>query len=708
MPESDTPQPQSTSNENVNHRNDRFAFWLFLLGLCVYLLTRLIRLPDFPIYFFTDEAIQTQQAADLIAHGFHNAEGVLLPTYFQNGGQYNLSLSVYAQVIPTLLFGKSVWVTRGTSVLLTLVAAVALGLTLKDAFHNKYWWLGPILLAAVPAWFLHSRTAFETVIMASMYAGFLYFYLRYRANLPKALFPALIFGALAFYAYSPGQVIVVVTGVMLLIADAPYHWKHRRTVLIGLGLLVVLAIPFLRFSLTQGDERLHHLTILNSYWVKPIPFYEKLLTYFSRYLKGLNPFYWFWPNPSFIEKYWPNVNLPGWLFSAQSDLARHTMKGYGHILLITFPFWLTGLIKCFRRFKEPAYRTLLLATLAAPSGAAIVDWGITRGMVFIIPATLMTALGVEAALNWLVIRWKKLQYWQASSVLFLCLAGFSFWMLRDALQNGPTWYHDYGLGGMQYGARQVFPRAAKIAQAEPETTVLVSSIWANGPDVVLRYFADGLTNLRMGNINAWGLEYHPLDRNMLFVMTQEDLDYVYDSGKFTDVTVEEIIPYPDGSSGFYFVRLEYVDDIEAILTEEREARQTLSSEIISIQGQPVKVQYSILDMNEIAHAFDGDPTTLIRTLEANPLRLVLTFSQPVDVGGVTLVIGGTPTRMTVTAFHQGEKLDTVVMEVGQASVVREMNLAFEKVLSVDKIQIEILSINDGEIAHVHLWEVTLH
>ena len=90
----------------------RLGTWLFMLSLAVYLLTRLIRLPDFPIYFFTDEAIQTQQAANLLSHGFRSAEGVLLPTYFENGGQYNLSLSVYAQVLPTLLLGKSVWVTR--------------------------------------------------------------------------------------------------------------------------------------------------------------------------------------------------------------------------------------------------------------------------------------------------------------------------------------------------------------------------------------------------------------------------------------------------------------------------------------------------------------------------------------------------------------------------------------------------------------------
>ena len=685
----------------------RLGTWLFVLSLAVYLLTRLIRLPDFPIYFFTDEAIQTQQAANLLARGFRSAEGVLLPTYFENGGQYNLSLSVYAQVLPTLLLGKSIWVTRGVAALLTLTAAISLGLTLKHIFNIRYWWIGPLLLAAVPAWFLHSRTAFETALMASMCAAFLYFYLLYRKERLWALYPALLFGALAFYAYSPGQVIVVVTGMMLLVADAKYHWQHRKTALAGLGLILLLAVPYLRFSLTQGQARLQHLIQLNSYWIKPIPLYEKVLNYIARYLKGLNPFYWFWPNPSLLEKFWPDIDLPRWLFSNQADLARHTMKGYGHILWVTFPFWFIGLVRCIRRFKDPAHRTLIFATLAAPSGAAIVDWGITRGLVFIIPATLMTALGIEASLQWLRNKQPKLKTPVLAIIIFILLTSFSFFMLGDALTNGPTWTTDYGLEGMQYGSQQVFTRAAEIAREQSETTVLVSSTWANGSDVLLRFFADDLPNLRMGNINAFALEYRPLDRNTLFVMTQDDVDFIDESDKFTDVTIEEVIPYPNGSPGFYFVRLAYVDDIEAILEAEKQARQSLLMEELTVHGQTIQVEYPMLDINEIQQAFDGDSTTLIRTLEANPLRLVLTFPEKTELSGVTLIIGGTPSRITMTAVSDGEALETVVQEVDESIITREVQLTFSHALQIDQLIIEKLSVYDGEIAHVHLWEVIL-
>ena len=86
-------------------RNDRRGLcawgmenWLFSGGLLLYLLTRLIQLDKFPIFFFTDEAVQTMSAVDLIARGFRDSAGRLLPAYFENGGQYNLSPVSYTHL----------------------------------------------------------------------------------------------------------------------------------------------------------------------------------------------------------------------------------------------------------------------------------------------------------------------------------------------------------------------------------------------------------------------------------------------------------------------------------------------------------------------------------------------------------------------------------------------------------------------------------
>ena len=49
-----------------------------------------------------NEAVQTMSAVDLIARGMRDSLGRLFPVYFENGGQYNLSLSVYLQLLPAL------------------------------------------------------------------------------------------------------------------------------------------------------------------------------------------------------------------------------------------------------------------------------------------------------------------------------------------------------------------------------------------------------------------------------------------------------------------------------------------------------------------------------------------------------------------------------------------------------------------------------
>ena len=251
-------------------RRWRFENKLFLIVLFIYTLTRLIAIEDFPIYFFTDEAAQTVLAENLVKHDFHDGDGTFLPTYFENNYLYNLSLSVYAQVIPYLFFGKSVFVTRATSALLSILAALAIGLMLRDIFRIRYWWVGSLALSITPAWFLHSRTAFETVIFVSLYAMMLLFYMRYRSGSPSNLLLTILFAGLAFYSYSGGQLIIAGTAALVFISDFRYHIEQKRTILLSLPLVLVIALPYIRFQLDYEGETYFHLRMLGTYWLENI------------------------------------------------------------------------------------------------------------------------------------------------------------------------------------------------------------------------------------------------------------------------------------------------------------------------------------------------------------------------------------------------------------------------------------------------------
>lgn len=658
---------------------------LLTLSLLVYALVHLIRLPDFPIYFFTDEAIQTLLAQNFFRDGLR-AGGEFFPTYFYNSYQYNLGTSVYLQVVPYLVLGKSIWVTRGIAALTTLLAALWVSLALKKVLSIPYAWCGALMLSLTPAWFLHARTAFETSLAVTFYAGFIYYYLRYRNDSPRHIYKAILCAALAFYAYSPMQMVIGITALLLFFSDLKYHWQERRIVLKGMGVILLCALPFLRFQLAHPAENLHHLQNLGSYWVDPLPVSEKLGHFFGQYLSGLNPMYWYLPN---------NVDLP-----------RHLMKGYGHVLWSTFPLMLVGLWTSLRNFKQSSHRTLLVSLLAAPSGAALVALGITRALVMVIPLAIFSALGLSRFLLWVEKRWRPNRLLLAGGA-FILLAGSNFWMLNDALTRGPTWYNNYGLDGMQYGAKQVFQAISEILKTSPDTHIVLSPSWANGTDTVANFFFSDPLPFEMSGLEAYTIQRLPLDQKTLFILPTNEYENLQDSQKFTDIQVERILPYPDRSPGFYFVRARYVDNIDEIFASEKAARSILQEENVAMGKILAHVRYSYLDMGPIQNVFDENSDTLIRTQEANPLVLEITFNQPQSVRAVLVTIGGTATGIVFRAVDASGQTFTQEQITEAASTLRTLEFTIPGNFQVKQFRLEVKNTYDESPAHVHLWDVSL-
>jgi hypothetical protein len=674
---------------------------LFIISIGIYLLIRLIGLVKFPIFFFTDEAIQTMSAIDLLNNHLRSPEGILLPAFFKNGPYYNLGLSVYLQIVPYLLLGKSVFITRATSVVFSLVAAVSGSLTLRQFFNVRHWWAGVLLLSIAPTWFLHSRTAFETVIFVSCYAGFIFSYLLYRCRSPSYLYLALIMAGLAFYSYSAGQLVIAATGIALLFLDMRYHWENRKMIGKVLIVLVIIALPYIRFRLGSTFTPAEHLQLLNSYWIQPISLGEKLSRFWAEYSRGLSVHYWFIPN--------------------NNDLERHTMKGYGNLPIFTLPFFITGLILTVWNIRKPAYRVLLVALLTAPLGSSLVGIGITRVLVFIIPATLLTVLGMGYCLDWLE---KVLQ--SALSVrpklhavknklptlmsigLFLLLVLGNVLLARDALINGPLWFSNYGLGGMQYGASQLFPAVTDYQKSHPDAHIIVSPSWANGTDVLARFFSTGDEQFEMGSIEGYLFERKPLDENTVFVMIPDEYQKTIDSGKFTNIRIDQTLPYPNGQVGFYFVRLQYVDNIDEILAAEQELRNALQEATITISGEPVQVSYSMLDMGTIDQVFDGDRKTVARTLEANPFIIELTFPEEHQLSGYKMFLGSADIRVTVILYPaESEQPLRSVADFDGSPSNPELDVNFGQTVTTKNLHFEILQPYSGVPSNVHVWEIEL-
>ena len=665
-----------------------FEWVLFGLALLVYLITRLWAMDRFPIYFFADEATHAVYAQDLLDHGLKDAKGAFLPIYFEAAGnRWTPLLSVYVHAISVALFGKSLLVTRATSALMSVLAALAVALILKLVFKARYWWAGALIVAVTPAWFLHSRTGFETVMMSSFFACFLLCYLLYRTRSPRFLFAAILFGAATFYTYSNGQMIMAAAGALLALSDIPYHVKNWRTVLLGLLLIVVLAVPVLRFRASQPGSMNTHLRTIDSYLFHTMPASAKAEQFVKTFSYGLSPTYWFLPN--------------------DHDLVRHRMKGYGNLPLPLLPFFLIGTGLCLWRVKSSPHRAVLLAALATPVGAALVDVSITRVLAFVVPASILIGLGLEAAMGLLK---RRVSYWITAVAIFLVLAGAAGWMLRDALTNGPLWYSDYGLYGMQYGAKQLFVDAVpEDLRKDPNARFMMTSTWANGADTFIRFFLtkEQASRVQMSNIDFYTMARRELNPNIVLVMTPVEYERANSSGKFKSVEVERTIPYPDGSPGFYFARLAYADNFDDVLAQEREARSKPVQDQVVLDGQAVSVLHSQLDMGLVPNVFDGDTFTLVRGLEANPLVFEFTFPQPRKITGLGVVFASMDFTLTAKLYT-----DPAGEPVAYTQTFRglppdpHVDMAFEGAPdAVTKLRLEVLQLNAGNEVHIHVREL---
>ena len=672
-------------------RTRTLAAWLFYLALGVYTLTRLIGLSDFPLYFFTDEAIQTVLAADFIRDGYRNFLGELFPTYFQNGPFWNLSVSVYAQVLPFLIFGKSIFVTRATSVLITVAGAVAVGLILKQFFKASYWWAGVLLLSVAPSWFLHSRTAFETAEMVALYACFLYFYLKYRYESPRCLYAALVFGALSFYGYSPGQMVMVVSGALLALSDLRYHWQNRRVGLMGVGLLLVLALPLARFRVQHPDAAYNQLRERGSYLVDPrIPLAEKVQKTADEYLYGLSPGYWYVPNGR--------------------DISRHIMKGYGNLPTWTFPLAVIGLLVILRHFRSSSHRLVLIALLASPSGGALAEIGITRVLMFVIPATLMAALGLEWVLAWMEKRGAPRT--ALALGVFALLTTQNVLLLRAGLVDGPTWFTDYGLGGMQYGTQVLFAdRIPGYLARDPRARVSISPSWANGPEVFARFFltVEQQARVDFGTADWYTSERRDLTEHNLIIMPADEYARALENPRLANIQVQAVLLYPDGTPGFYVTHMQYSAEADALFEEDRQARQANVTDTLTLAGQTVTITHSQLGGGSLNDVVDGDRFTLGRGLEANPILFDFAFPAPRSLTGVSVTTGSmVDFTVTLHVYADGAP-DPQVYSQTFRGLPSDPTVEFDfqpAPQAIHRVSVEISDNAAGPTAAVHVREIT--
>jgi hypothetical protein len=192
-------------------------------------------------------------------------------------------------------------------------------------------------------------------------------------------------------------------------------------------------------------------------------------------------------------------------------------------------------------------------------------------------------------------------------------------------------------------------------------------------------------------------------------MTPSEYERARTSGKFKSVDVDQVIPYPDGTAGFYFARLAYVDNVEAAFAADREARRQPVESQAQIAGESIRVRHSVLDAGQISHTFDGDSFTLARGQEANPFVLELIFPRPRPVTGLMLTVGSMDFSVTAQV-HAGDQDEPATYTETFRGLPPDprVELSFDRgPAQATQIRLEIQNLQAGETANIHIREVVV-
>jgi hypothetical protein len=288
------------------------------------------------------------------------------------------------------------------------------------------------------------------------------------------------------------------------------------------------------------------------------------------------------------------------------------------------------------------------------------------------------------------------------------MTGLSIFMLRDALVNGPTWFEDYSLYGMQYGAKQVFQDVVRVGlEQDPNRSYVVSPSWANGTEQFVSFFipAPLQSRVSLGQpvnfIDA--LKKNPSD--IYFVATSDEYDKLIHKTEFQNIEIKQTLPFPNGKPGFYVLTLRVSDNIEQIIAAEKEAQRHPVEDTMSLNGQNIRVIHSPLGSGRIEDMLDNDPDSLARVMLANPFLIDLYPTTPINTSSLILQTGSLPNfTVTISLYAPGSSTPVnytqTFLNLPPDPLV---NILFDKgPATSERIKIEIKDNLSGDESQIHV------
>jgi hypothetical protein len=282
-------------------------------------------------------------------------------------------------------------------------------------------------------------------------------------------------------------------------------------------------------------------------------------------------------------------------------------------------------------------------------------------------------------------------------------------LLTTALIDGPTWFHDYSLGGLQYGGSQVFRVVKDELDRAPDTHIVMSHVWANNPDALAEFFLtdDERSRFKLLSINDLLSQEPDLSSKPIFVLPTDDYLAAQKSNRLVLDPPLQIIPYPDGTPGFYFLHLRYVDNIDALMEADRAELRRMRETPATLDNQSIIVRHPALDNGSINGLFDHDRLTLARGAISNPIVYELVFPTPRSISTVGIDTWSTTFDLTITITPPNGPPQTITTSYRELPNEPHIDVAIPGgPIQASVLRIELHDLRQEVPAHIHIMEIT--
>lgn len=364
--------------------------------------------------------------------------GTVLPVFFESLGDFKAPVFIYSSIAFIHFFGLTVTAVRVTSVAYAILSIILISLLSGYMFNRKIGVLSGLILATTP-WFIHlSKIGFELNsmnpwLLLSLLTTCISF--RHERFYPLAATSFLIFfftytGARAYFI--PIMILFICTYLSMVrkAFSSRFFWFSLISCTLVLAILIVPSVMdhtffsrFLQSSAGKGTA-------------------QEMLTSYQHHFKSL-----------FLFTHGTS-SFPG------ETGVRHSVIGMGVLNWFQLPFILFGLItliktKSFRRHAVFILGLLVIYPLGSIATSLVPQ--ATRGIIGVLPFTILTAVGVWACYHLLSSRWIKVTF----VTLFATIVVTSTWFYLQLSQA--YLFNASGENGFSFGVREAITYATSIS-----------------------------------------------------------------------------------------------------------------------------------------------------------------------------------------------------------------------------------------------------